>query len=90
MRARLESAVLRPDLAQRFDAGEKALNEVLNGLREPLGTLAQTLTGALDTVSGKMVGLKIGDFSRRGSPAKPKIKAPKDAISDLEDYLRAK
>jgi bacillithiol biosynthesis cysteine-adding enzyme BshC len=55
LRAKLEAAVLPQGLAQRFDAGEKTLNQLIDNLREPLATLDQTLTGALDTVAEKML-----------------------------------
>jgi bacillithiol biosynthesis cysteine-adding enzyme BshC len=55
LRARMESQVLPRELTERFAEGEKKLKSLLEGLREPLAKLDQTLTGALDTAAEKML-----------------------------------
>ena len=54
-RARLEAEALPQALTARFDDGEQAIKSLIEGLREPLGKLDQTLLGALDTASEKML-----------------------------------
>ncbi len=54
-RARLEAEALPQALTARFDEGEQAMKSLIEGLREPLGKLDQTLLGALDTASEKML-----------------------------------
>jgi bacillithiol synthase len=55
LRAKLEAEALPQALSSRFEEGEKTIKEMLEGLREPLAKLDQTLTGALDTASEKML-----------------------------------
>ena len=55
LRARLEAEALPEALSSRFDAGEQSIKELLESLRGPLGKLDQTLAGALDTVSEKIL-----------------------------------
>ena len=55
LRARLEAEALPQALSARFDEGEKAIKAIVEGLREPLAKLDQTLVGALDTASEKML-----------------------------------
>jgi uncharacterized protein YllA (UPF0747 family) len=55
LRAKLEAEALPQALSSRFDTGEQVIKELLEGLREPLAKLDQTLTGALDTASEKMM-----------------------------------
>ena len=55
LRARLEAEALPQALSTRFDDGEEAIKAIVNGLREPLTKLDQTLVGALDTASEKML-----------------------------------
>jgi bacillithiol biosynthesis cysteine-adding enzyme BshC len=55
LRARLESEALPQALSARFDEGEQAIKALVSGLREPLTKLDQTLLGALDTASEKML-----------------------------------
>lgn len=55
LRARLETEVLPQALTARFDEGEQAIKNVVEGLREPIGKLDQTLLGALDNASEKML-----------------------------------
>jgi bacillithiol biosynthesis cysteine-adding enzyme BshC len=55
LRARLEAEALPKALTARFEEGEAALKGVIEALREPLGKLDQTLVGALDTASEKML-----------------------------------
>jgi bacillithiol biosynthesis cysteine-adding enzyme BshC len=54
LRARLEAEALPQALSARFDEGEQAIKAVVEGLREPLTKLDQTLIGALDNASEKM------------------------------------
>jgi len=42
-------------LSARFDEGEQAIKAVVDGMREPLTKLDQTLLGALDNASEKMM-----------------------------------
>jgi bacillithiol biosynthesis cysteine-adding enzyme BshC len=55
LRGRLEAEALPQALSARFDAGEQAIKALVEGLREPLTKLDQTLVGALETVSEKML-----------------------------------
>ncbi len=55
LRARLEAEALPRALTARFDEGEQAIKNLIEGLREPLNKLDQTLIGALDTSSEKML-----------------------------------
>jgi len=55
LRARLEAEALPQALTARFDEGEQAIKAIVETLREPLVKLDQTLVGALDTVSEKML-----------------------------------
>ena len=55
LRARLEAEALPQALTARFDEGEQAIKALVDGLREPLTKLDQTLLGALDTTSEKML-----------------------------------
>lgn len=55
LRARLEAEALPGALSARFDDGESAVKALLDGLREPLAKLDQTLVGALETASEKML-----------------------------------
>jgi len=55
LRARLEAEALPQALTARFDAGEQAVKDLIEGLREPLTKLDQTLVGALDNASEKML-----------------------------------
>lgn len=55
LRARLEAEALPHALTARFDEGELVIKALIEGLREPLTKLDQTLVGALDTTSEKML-----------------------------------
>ncbi len=55
LRARLEAEALPQALTARFDEGEQAIKAIVDGLREPIAKLDQTLVGALDTASEKML-----------------------------------
>jgi bacillithiol biosynthesis cysteine-adding enzyme BshC len=55
LRARLEAEALPQALTARFDEGEQAVRNLVEGLREPITKLDQTLVGALDTISEKML-----------------------------------
>ncbi len=55
LRAKMEAEVLPRELTERFTDGEKKVQSVLEGLREPLAKLDQTLAGALDTAAEKML-----------------------------------
>ena len=55
LRARLEAEALPQALSARFDDGEQAIKALVDGLREPLTKLDQTLLGALDTASEKIL-----------------------------------
>jgi bacillithiol synthase len=55
LRARLEAEALPEALSARFDAGEQSIKALVDGLREPLTKLDQTLIGALDNASEKML-----------------------------------
>jgi len=55
LRARLEAEALPQALTARFDAGEQAIKSAVEGLREPLTKLDQTLVGALETASEKIL-----------------------------------
>jgi bacillithiol biosynthesis cysteine-adding enzyme BshC len=55
LRARLEAEALPQALSARFDEGERAIKSLADGLRDPLTKLDQTLVGALDTASEKML-----------------------------------
>jgi uncharacterized protein YllA (UPF0747 family) len=55
LRARLEAEALPKALTARFDEGEQTIKALVDGLREPLAKLDQTLLGALDTAAEKML-----------------------------------
>ncbi|HVA95664.1 MAG TPA: bacillithiol biosynthesis cysteine-adding enzyme BshC [Candidatus Dormibacteraeota bacterium] len=55
LHAKMEAETLPEALSVRFDEAEKTIKSVLEALREPLGRLDQTLAGALDTASDKML-----------------------------------
>lgn len=55
LHTKLEAEALPQTLSSRFDAGEKAIQDLLAGLREPLARLDQTLNGALDTATEKIL-----------------------------------
>jgi bacillithiol synthase len=55
LRARMEAEALPQALSARFDEGEEAVKTLVDGLRESIAKLDQTLLGALDTTSEKML-----------------------------------
>lgn len=55
LRTKMESKLLPQELTRRFDDGEKTLRDLLDGMREPITRLDQTLAGALDTAAEKML-----------------------------------
>ena len=55
LRARLEAEALPQELSARFDEGERAIKSAVDGLRESLAKLDQTLVGALETAFEKML-----------------------------------
>jgi bacillithiol biosynthesis cysteine-adding enzyme BshC len=55
LRAKLEAEALPQALSSRFDEGEKTIKDLLADFREPLGRLDQTLVGALDNATEKML-----------------------------------
>jgi bacillithiol biosynthesis cysteine-adding enzyme BshC len=55
LRPKMEAEVLPRELTRRFEEGEKKLQSLLEGLREPLAKLDRTLAGALDTSAEKML-----------------------------------
>jgi bacillithiol synthase len=66
LHAKMEAEALPHALSSRFDEGEKAIKAVLESLREPLARLDQTLAGALDTASEKMLYQFTGLRSKAG------------------------
>jgi bacillithiol biosynthesis cysteine-adding enzyme BshC len=55
LRTRLEAEALPHALSARFDEGEQAVKALVEGLRESITKLDQTLLGALETTSEKML-----------------------------------
>ncbi len=55
LRARLEAEALPQALSARFDEGEQGIKALVESLRDPLTKLDQTLLGALDTASEKIL-----------------------------------
>ena len=55
LRARMEAEALPQALTARFDEGEQAIKALIEGLREPITKLDQTLLGALDTSAEKII-----------------------------------
>jgi len=55
LRARMEAEALPQALSVRFEEGENSIRSLLDSLREPIARLDQTLLGALDTASEKML-----------------------------------
>jgi bacillithiol biosynthesis cysteine-adding enzyme BshC len=55
LRARMETEALPQALSARFDEGEQKIKVLVESLREPIAKLDQTLVGALDTASEKML-----------------------------------
>jgi bacillithiol synthase len=66
LQAKMESEALPHALTERFDEGEKTIKEAVEGLREPLAKLDQTLLGALDTASEKILYQFAGLRSKAG------------------------
>jgi bacillithiol biosynthesis cysteine-adding enzyme BshC len=55
LHARMEAEALPHALTERFEQGEKTIQSAIESLREPLGKLDQTLLGALDNASEKIL-----------------------------------
>ena len=55
VRSKMEEAMMPRGLARRFAEGEKTLQKILKGLRQPVARLDSTLTGALETSERKML-----------------------------------
>jgi bacillithiol biosynthesis cysteine-adding enzyme BshC len=55
LRARMEAEALPGALSARFDESEQSIKALVEGLRESIAKLDQTLVGALDTTSEKML-----------------------------------
>jgi uncharacterized protein YllA (UPF0747 family) len=55
LRARLEAEALPHALTARFEEGDLVIKALIEGLRDPLTKLDQTLIGALDTASEKIL-----------------------------------
>jgi bacillithiol biosynthesis cysteine-adding enzyme BshC len=55
LRGRLEAEALPRALSSQFDQGEQAIKSMMEGLRDPITRLDQTLVGALETASEKML-----------------------------------
>jgi hypothetical protein len=51
----MEETMMPRGLARRFAEGEKTLQKILKGLRQPVARLDSTLTGALETSERKML-----------------------------------
>ncbi len=72
LHAKMESEALPRALTAQFEQGEKTIKDMLDDLREPLSKLDQTLIGALDTASEKMLyqfnGLRSQGRTRRRFP----------------------
>ncbi len=66
LRARLEAEALPGALSARFDEGERAIQSAIDALREPIGKLDQTLLGALDNASEKILYQFNGIRSKAG------------------------
>lgn len=66
LRARLEAEALPGALSARFDEGERAIKAAIDGLREPIGRLDQTLLGALDNAAEKILYQFNGIRSKAG------------------------
>lgn len=55
VRSKMEQLLLPAELASRLSESEKALREMLVGLREPIAKLDATLVGALETAENKIL-----------------------------------
>jgi bacillithiol synthase len=55
LRSKMQAAMLPPGLAERFEEGEKTLRGILEGLREPVTKLDNTLAGAMETSEKKIL-----------------------------------
>lgn len=55
LHGKMETEALPQALSARFDEGETAIKDLLENLREPVARLDQTLAGALDTASEKIL-----------------------------------
>jgi bacillithiol biosynthesis cysteine-adding enzyme BshC len=55
LRSKMEQVLLPAELARRLEDCEKALRELLAGLREPISKLDATLVGALETAESKIL-----------------------------------
>jgi len=55
LRARMEAEALPQEMTTRFEEGEKTIQSLVDALREPITKLDQTLLGALDNTSEKLL-----------------------------------
>ncbi len=55
LRKKMERGSVPPELAQQFDAAEKALRDMLEGMRQPIATLDSTLSGSLENAESKIL-----------------------------------
>ncbi len=55
LRSKLEAEVLPEAISARFDSGERSIQSIIEGIREPLSKLDSTLIGALDNAAEKML-----------------------------------
>ncbi len=55
LRSKMEQVLLPAELARRLEDCEKALRELLAGLRDPISKLDATLVGALETAESKIL-----------------------------------
>ncbi len=87
LRSKMEQVLLPADLAQRLSDGEKALRELLAGLREPIAKLDATLVGALETAENKIL-YQFGNLAGKAAHAVAQRSAVLDAhVSELMGSL---
>jgi bacillithiol synthase len=78
LRSKMEEVLLPAELARRLEDTEKALKELLAGLREPISKLDATLVGALDTAENKIL-YQFGNLAGKAAHAAAQRSAALDA-----------
>jgi bacillithiol biosynthesis cysteine-adding enzyme BshC len=79
--SKMEQLLLPAELASRLTDSEKALKEMLAGLREPIAKLDATLVGALETAEGKI----LYQFSNLAGKAAHAV-AQRSAVLDAHEH----
>jgi bacillithiol biosynthesis cysteine-adding enzyme BshC len=81
LRSKMQQVLLPPELASRLEDSEKALRELLAGLREPIAKLDATLVGALETAESKIL-YQFGNLAGKAAHAV----AQRSAVLDAHEH----